>query len=108
MATSTNRLQVHTSNGHDKRPTAAIKERAFEAVTDAASVAQVKIAAAAVTTEKVVKAHPLKSVGIALGGGILLGAVAARAFAHKTTLREAVNESLGLKRRVARMIQSWL
>lgn len=110
MTTQTSRLQIHApvSNGHDKRTNAAITERAYVAMSEAASAAQVSIAAAAGTTEKVVRAHPLKSVGVALGGGLLLGAIAARALTHKNTLAETFNETLGIKRRIARMIQSWL
>ena len=106
MAT-TSRLQVHTpsTNGHDKRPSVG---GALEAVREAGSVAQTKIIAAAGSTEKVVKLHPLTSVGIALGGGILLGAIAAKAFSHTPTLAETVHERLGLKRWIARSIQGWL
>lgn len=104
MPTTTSRMQVHTNNGHDKKPTA----RAIEAVRDATEVAHEKIIAAAGSTEKVVKANPLTSVGVALGGGILLGALAAKVFTHKQTLGETIHETLGLKRWIARTIQSWL
>ncbi len=103
----TSRLQVHTPNGHDLRP-AAVSERALDAVREAGTVAQEKLTAAADTTEKVVKAHPLKSVGLALGGGILLGAIAARAFHRQMTMAEMFHDRLGIKRRIARAIQGWL
>jgi hypothetical protein len=108
MGTSTSRLQI-PSNGHDKRPAvAAATERAYVAMSEAAAVAQTKIVAAAGTTEKIVKAHPLKSVGVALGGGMLFGAFLAKLFTHKPTLTESFNDTLGIKRRIARAIQGWL
>ena len=81
---------------------------ALEAVREAGTVAQEKIVAAADSTEKVVKAHPLTSVAFALGGGIVVGALAMKAFAHKPTLSESVHDRLGLKRWITRSIQSWL
>lgn len=100
-------LQMQTHNGHDKRPM-PIETTPFETIREAGTIAQTRIVSAANRTEKIVKAHPLKSVGVALGGGFLLGAMAFKAFGHKTTLSEAVHERLGLKRWIASTIQSWL
>ncbi len=102
---TTARTTNHSTNGHDKL--SAITD-ALETAREAGTVAQKSIVAAAGKTEKMVKQYPLSSVGIALGGGFLLGAFAVKALAHKPTLGESIHESLGLKRRVAQAIQGWL
>ena len=103
---TTPRAQNHSSNGHEK----AISEGAgaLAAVRDAGSIVQSTFVIATGRTEKYVRANPLKSVGAALGGGILLGVFATKAFTHKPTLTETVHETLGLKRWIAQSIQSWL
>lgn len=115
MANTPTRSQLSSSpvsNGHSKathsNPVLDIGERAYDAVSSAATVAQKEITKAASSTEKVVKANPLASLGVALGGGVLLGVLAAKLFSHKPTLAESFHEQLGLKRKIARAIQSWL
>jgi len=80
------------------REIASIGERAVEVVTEAASVAQSKGKSAASSVQKLVREHPLASLGIALSGGVLIGAVGHRLFEHKPTFGEALAARLGLDR----------
>ena len=100
----------HVTNGHNKQITSAIDSitNTLDAAREAATVGKVQLAVAAGKTQKVVKAHPLKSVFAALGGGFLLGAFVVKAFGHKPQLGELIHDRLGVKRRVARAIQGWL
>jgi hypothetical protein len=48
--------------------------------------------------QQVVREHPLVSVGLALGGGLLLGAAGYRLLGHKQTFGEALAERAGVNR----------
>jgi len=67
-------------------------------VTDAGSKVQAKASTAASRAQKLVREHPLVTVGLALGGGLVLGAVAQRLFSHRQSFGEALAEAIGLNR----------
>lgn len=52
---------------------------------------------AQVGTRRLLREHPFASLGVMLGSGVVLGAVAHRLFEHKPTLGELLVERSGLK-----------
>jgi len=72
--------------------------RAIEVVSEAASVAQARGRKASDRVQEVVRDHPLASVSLMLGSGIILGAVAHRLLEHKPTFGEALAERVGVNR----------
>ncbi len=97
---------------HQRPHHAAIRpEHRFEdfgdAISHAASDAKYRVKERQFQAQQVVREHPLLSVGVALGGGVLLGAVGHRLLEHQQTLGEALAERLGVNRlrsRVRRLI----
>lgn len=78
-----------------------------ELVSDAASVAQARGRQAGTRLQKVVREHPLLSVGLTLGGGVLIGAVGHRLLEHRPTLGEAIADGVGINR-LRKRIRHWL
>jgi ElaB/YqjD/DUF883 family membrane-anchored ribosome-binding protein len=68
----------------------------LERVGHAASTLQARASDAAHGTQRLVRDHPLASMGIALGGGLVLGALAHRLFEHQQTFGEALADRIGL------------
>ncbi|GEM_PF-3238808 len=106
MPTATSHTQNSSTNGHEKSNSTL--NDAIDAAREAGTVAQKNIVIAADRTEKMVKARPLAAIGLALGGGFILGAVLTKVFSHQMTIGEQIEDRLGLKRRVARAVQRWL
>lgn len=90
--------RTHHSVVSKEQELASIGDRAVEVVVEAASVAQAKGKVAATRVEKAVREHPLVAVGVALGGGLLLGAIGHRLLEHKQTFGEALASRLGVDR----------
>lgn len=85
---------------------ASIGDRAVEVVADAAAVAQSKGRSAASRVQKVVRERPLASLGVALGSGVLIGAVGHKLLEHKRTFAEALAARLGIDRLRSRLRHS--
>jgi ElaB/YqjD/DUF883 family membrane-anchored ribosome-binding protein len=85
----------------------SLGERAAEVVSDAASVARTRGREAGTRLQQAVREHPLLSVGLTLGGGVLIGAVGHKLLEHRPTLGEAIAEGVGMNR-LRKRIRHWL
>lgn len=89
-------MATHQTPRHS--PEAELSHRAAEVVSDAAHLAQKKAAKASHRALDFVSEHPLASLGVAMAGGIVLGAVAHNLFEHRPTVRELLAERTGVDR----------
>ncbi len=67
-----------------------------EVVTEALSVAQHQGKLVRSDVQRLVKDHPFATIGVSLGSGLLLGAIAHRVFSHHDTLSELLFDRVGL------------
>lgn len=79
----------------------------LERVTHAASTLQERANDAAHGTQRLVRNHPLASMGIVLGSGLVLGALAHKLFEHQQTFGEALADRIGLTHARDR-VRSWV
>ncbi|MDP1829263.1 MAG: hypothetical protein Q8L48_38720 [Archangium sp.] len=85
----------------------SLSEHAADVVSEAATIAQARGRKAGTRLQEVVRAHPVLSLGITLGSGVLLGAVGHRLLEHKPTLGEVIAEGVGMNR-LRKRIRHWL
>lgn len=67
-----------------------------EVVTEALSVVQTQGKLVRNDVQRLVKEYPFAAIGVTLGSGLLLGAIAHRAFSHRDTLSELFFDRVGL------------
>lgn len=85
----------------------SLGEHAADVVSEAATLAQARGRKAGTRVRAAVRAHPLLSLGITLGSGVLLGAVGHRLLEHRPTLGEVIAEGVGMDR-LRKRIRHWL
>lgn len=68
----------------------------MEKAEHAHSLAQSRAAKVGGVAQKMLREHPLASMGVALSGGILIGAVAHKLFEHRPTLGELLAKRVGV------------
>ncbi len=85
---------------HDPLPQepTSVGGRAAEVITDAASIARNRARAGSSRMQEFVRDHPLFSVGVAISGGMVLGALGHKLLEHQTSLGEALADRIGVNR----------